>query len=102
MYKRQFERSVSCVGASGCQQGVGDSQKLLAAMLEAVQPWHFPDGVLPTVRISGCPSSCGCHQVGSLGFAGSVKMIGQTARPAFTLYAGGRERLGQELSLIHI
>lgn len=91
-----FERSVSCVGASVCQQGVGDSQKLLAAMLEAVQPWHFPDGVLPTVRISGCPSSCGCHQVSSLGFAGSVKMIGQTARPAFTLYAGGRERLGQE------
>lgn len=91
-----FETSVSCIGATICQQGVRDSQGLLMAMIEAVRPENFADGVLPKVHISGCPSSCGTHQVGTLGFVGGVKMIDKVAHPAFTLTLGGQDAQGKE------
>ena len=91
-----FETSVSCIGATICQQGVRDSQGLLAAMFEAVRKENFADGVLPKVHISGCPSSCGTHQVGTLGFVGGVKMIDKVAHPAFTLMVGGQDAQGEE------
>ena len=65
-------------------------------MLEAVRPYHFQDGVLPQVRISGCPSSCGCHSIAGLGFAGSVKLVDKVAHPAFSVFAGGNELQLQE------
>lgn len=91
-----FQHSVSCIGASICQQGVRDSQQLLASMLEAVEDADIPATALPTVYISGCPSSCGTQQIGTLGFQGGVKMINGKAEPAFTLLLNGNEQQGTE------
>ena len=30
---------------------------------------------LPRLHISGCPHSCGTHQIGEIGFHGSVKLV---------------------------
>ncbi len=94
--KTLFETSVSCIGAAICQHGVRDSQGLLQAMLQAVQPENFADGVLPRVRISGCPSSCSGHQVGEIGFVGGVKIIDKVPHPAFTVMAGGSDHQDEE------
>lgn len=91
-----FQHSVSCIGASICQQGVRDSQMLLAAMLEAVEKANLPANALPVVHISGCPSSCGAHQTGTLGFQGGVKLVEGKPQPAFTLLLMGNERQGAE------
>lgn len=91
-----FETSVSCIGASICQVGVRDSQALLRACVEAVRGANLPDGALPQMHISGCPSSCGTHQTGEMGFRGGIKMVDGKPKPAFLLYAGGREEQGQE------
>ncbi len=91
-----FETSVSCIGATICQQGVRDSQGLLAAMIAEVKKYNFADGVLPKVHISGCPSSCGTHQIGTLGFVGGVKMIDKVAHPAFSLIVGGQDKQNLE------
>lgn len=91
-----FETSVSCIGASICQVGVRDSQALLSACVSAVREAGIPDGALPQIHISGCPSSCGTHQTGALGFRGGVKTVGGKPQPAFTLTVHGRERQGQE------
>ena len=91
-----FETSVCCIGASICQQGARDSQQLLAAMLDAARRDNFADGVLPRAHISGCPSSCGTHQVGTLGFVGGVKTIDKVPHPAFTLMVGGIDAEGSE------
>lgn len=64
--KNLFETSVSCIGSTVCQIGLRDSQGLLASIIEAVEPYHFADGVLPRIHISGCTSSCGTHQIESL------------------------------------
>ena len=91
-----FETSVSCIGAATCQVGVRDSQALLRACVQAVRGAELPDGALPQIHISGCPSSCGTHQTGRLGFRGGVKPVGGKPQPAFVLFAGGEERQGEE------
>lgn len=91
-----FETSVSCIGASICQIGVRDSQGLLQKLVEMERENGFADGVLPKIHISGCPSSCGTHQIGALGFHGGVKLIDKVPHPAFTLHINGCEEKGKE------
>lgn len=91
-----FETSVSCIGAATCQVGVRDSQAVLAASVAAVRAAGLPDGALPQIHISGCPSSCGTHQTGAIGFRGAAKVIDRKPHPAFTLYVNGCARQGGE------
>lgn len=91
-----FETSISCIGASICQVGARDSQKLLQACVEQVRKENFADGVLPKIHISGCPSSCSAHQIAPLGFRGGVKQTPEGPRPAFAVFESGCELQGQE------
>ena len=100
-----FETSVSCIGAATCQVGVRDSQALLAACVKAVREAQLPCGALPQIHISGCPSSCGTHQTGAIGFRGAAKVIDKKPHSAFTLYVNGdsrqgREAMGRELGVV--
>lgn len=92
-----FESSVSCIGASICQVGVRDSQELLASCVEAVRKAQIPDGALPQIHISGCPSSCGTHQTGAMGFRGGSKKVDGKAQPGFVFFVNGCEKQGQEV-----
>ncbi len=99
------EESVACIGASICQVGVRDSQKLLSLIVEAVRKAKLPDKALPRLNISGCPSSCGMHQMGTIGFRGGVKMIDKVPNPSFTVVvngcdAQGEERMGKEIGVM--
>lgn len=91
-----FESSVSCIGAVICQVGVRDSQGLMKKLVEMEREQGFADGVLPKIHISGCPSSCGTHQIGKIGFHGGVKVIDKVAHPAFTLHINGNDEQGKE------
>ena len=91
-----FETSVCCIGGATCQVGLRDSQALLQACVQAVRQAGLPDGALPQIHISGCPSSCGTHQTGALGFRGASRMVDGKPQSAFTLYVGGAQTQGQE------
>ena len=91
-----FECSVSCIGGATCQVGNRDSQGLLAACVAAVREAKLPDGALPQIHISGCPSSCGTHQTGALGFRGASKLVDGKPQPAFTFFVSGDSRQGYE------
>ena len=91
-----FEESVSCIGASTCQVGLRDSQALLRACIDRTREENIPSGALPQIHISGCPSSCGTHQTGVIGFRGATKAIDKKPNPTFVLYVGGSERQGEE------
>lgn len=100
-----FETSVACIGATICQVGSRDSQGLIHTLVEELRNYDFPDGVLPQIHISGCPSSCGTHQIGSIGFHGGVKVIDKVPNPSFTLHINGcdqegEERFGEKLGVI--
>ena len=103
--KTEFEASVSCIGASVCQVGVRDSQALLQECVKAVREADLPADVLPKIHISGCPSSCGTHQTGVLGFRGAAKKVNDKTESAFLLYLNGceeqgKEKMGEELGTI--
>lgn len=95
--RNPFETSISCIGATICQVGLRDSQGTLQNALKAVQEAGLPDNALPQVHISGCPSSCGTHQVGKLGFRGFLKVIDKKPQPAYILFVNGDDRQGQEV-----
>ena len=86
---------MACIGAAVCQQGVRDSQSALQAAVDAVRQAGLPDGALPRVCISGCPSSCSAHQAGAIGFQGGVKPVDGKPQPAFRMFLGGSDRVGQ-------
>lgn len=90
----EFEYSVACIGATICQQGVRDSQGLLQAAVAAVRAAQIPDGALPKICVSGCPSSCAAHQAGAIGFQGCVRLVDKKPLPAFKLFLGGSDTLG--------
>lgn len=91
-----FETSVACIGASTCQAGVRDSQKLLKACIQAVREAGLGADALPRVHISGCPSSCGTHQIGEIGFRGAAKMVDKKPQSAFEVCFFGSDRQGEE------
>ena len=100
-----FECSVSCIGGQTCQVGTRDSQGLLSACVAAVRAAELPDGALPRIHISGCPSSCGTHQTGVMGFRGASKLVDGKPQAAFTFFLGGdprqgREAMGRELGVM--
>ena len=100
-----FESSVACIGSSICQVGLRDSQKLLHTLLDAAKEWNYADGVLPQIHISGCPSSCGTHQTGRIGFRGASRRVDGKPVSAFLLCVNGREeqgcaRFGEEIGTI--
>ena len=94
--KTVFEESVACIGAHVCQQGIRDSQGLLQKLVEMERKEQFADGILPKIHISGCPSSCGTHQIGVIGFRGGAKTVDNVLKPAFNLYINGSDVQGQE------
>ena len=91
-----FHRSVSCIGGTICSTGIRDSQGLLASMMEAVDAANLPANALPTIHISGCPSSCGTQQIGTLGFQGASKTVDGKPQPAFSLLVKGCDLQGKE------
>ena len=100
-----FESSVSCIGATICQVGLRDSQGLLHKVIEAEREAGLKDGSLPKIHISGCMSSCGTHQIGEIGFHGSMKVIDKVAHSAFVLHINGsdlqgKEKMGEEVGII--
>jgi ferredoxin-nitrite reductase len=91
-----FEASVACVGGTRCSTGIADSQGLLSACLAEVKKENFASGVLPAIRISGCPSSCAAHQTAPLGFRGGMKRTAEGMKPTFAVFVGGSELQGKE------
>lgn len=103
--KNLFETSVSCIGSSICQVGLRDSQGALHAIIERVRQENFGDRILPRFHISGCTSSCGTHQIGTIGFHGCAKRVDGVPTSAFTMHIGGcdeqgEERFGEECGVI--
>ncbi len=91
-----FSASIACVGHRRCDIGVADSQKLLRDCIAAVEKEHFSPGTLPQMRISGCISSCGAQQVGTIGWRGVKRRTEEGPVDAYFFNYGGCETQGQE------
>jgi sulfite reductase (NADPH) hemoprotein beta-component len=81
----------SCPGASSCALSVGQSRglaRLLTDTLEA-RPDLVEQAKDLTIKISGCPNSCGQHHVAGLGFQGGMRKVGGQAVAQYLVHVGG-------------
>jgi sulfite reductase (ferredoxin) len=77
----------SCPGADTCALGITSSRGLARAVREEIAPLAALEGV--TIKISGCPNSCGQHHVANIGLHGVAKTIDGRQVPAYQLHLGG-------------
>ena len=92
-----LEESICCIGVPICQMGIQNSQKMLNTIID-----YFRENVdketmhkLPRLYISGCPNSCGVHQIGSIGLTGKMKNIDGTPTDVFEIYICGNFEVGK-------
>jgi len=81
----------SCPGASSCGMSVTQSRglaRLLGDTLEA-RPDIVARARTLSIKISGCPNSCGQHHVAGLGFQGGMRKVGGKAVAQYIVYVGG-------------
>ena len=84
---------VSCTGIEFCNLAVAETKNRmieLVGQLEATSGW-YKDKI--RIHFSGCPSSCGQHQVADIGFRGARTKVNGEQVDAYDAFIGGR--LGQ-------
>jgi len=81
---------IACPGASTCRLGLCLSRELAKAISDTLarQPASGPDGW--TIRISGCPNSCGQHLAGDIGFQGSARRVNGRLMPCYDVFIGAK------------
>jgi sulfite reductase (NADPH) hemoprotein beta-component len=84
----------SCPGAETCNLAVTASRRLGAAIAERleqadVQALLEGDAGATSIKISGCPNSCGQHHIAAIGFHGAARKEGGTTYPMYQLHLGG-------------
>lgn len=77
----------SCPGADSCKLAITHSKGLGKALAEALAEGAVP-GV--SVKLSGCPNSCGQHHIATIGLHGAVRKIGGRAAPHYQILVGGQ------------
>jgi sulfite reductase beta subunit-like hemoprotein len=83
---------MTCPGTDTCSQGITSSKGLGRALRERIREnGTLGDPLVSQIRIkiSGCPNSCGHHQIADIGFYGnSVHKNGRLV-PAYHMMVGG-------------
>ncbi len=85
----RLARSISCIGVPTCQIGIGESQKLLANILNYFKNQGMKEDILPSIHISGCLNSCSRHQVSEIGFHCKKKQTSEKEEEVYALHIGG-------------
>lgn len=95
-----IDNSLVCVGADTCRTGIGSSQKLFQGILRKFK--DVPDDIksqMPKLYVSGCPSSCGQHLRGEIGFSGKLKRIDGESVSVYAVYFGGKVGMDAKLGV---
>ncbi len=83
---------LSCPGAESCNLAVTSSRNVAKAISERLElPDLAGNAALAgtTIKISGCPNSCGQHHVADVGWHGAAKTVNGTTYPMYQLHLGG-------------
>ncbi len=81
---------VACTGTEFCNLAVAETKNRMVALvdqLEAQSGW-YQDKI--RIHFSGCPSSCGQHQIADIGFRGARTKISGEMVDAYDCFIGGR------------
>lgn len=91
--------AVGCPGAETCTQAITNSHRLALELNrsfgqrpEAYLQEDFKD---ISIKISGCPNSCGHHHIAAIGLHGAARRVNGRQVPHYRLLLGGRIQDGQ-------
>lgn len=84
----------TCPGAETCNLAVTASRQVGAAIAQRLESDPSLAQALTlartaTIKVSGCPNSCGQHHVADLGFHGAARHVGDRTAPVYQLHLGG-------------
>jgi len=91
----KLEHSVSCIGVPICQMGILNTQNTLKEIVDYFHKNNFTKDILPQIHLSGCPNSCGVHEIGKIGFCGKMKRINGDLKNVFELHLNGTLGIGK-------
>jgi len=85
----QIEDVVTCPGAYSCNLALTKSMNLGHALADVVK--KYDDALIRrlSIKVSGCPNSCGQHWIGDLGFYGNARKIDGKEVPYYQMLLGG-------------
>jgi sulfite reductase beta subunit-like hemoprotein len=86
---RQIDDVVTCPGAYSCNLALTKAMNLGAALGAALRRYDDPRVRKLTIKVSGCPNSCGQHWVGDFGFFGNARKIDGREVPYYQMLLGG-------------
>jgi sulfite reductase beta subunit-like hemoprotein len=83
----------ACPGSDTCSLGITSSKGVARAVRAELEALAAPGdgGALRgvTIKVSGCPNSCGQHHIANIGLHGVVKKVGGRQIPAYQIHFGG-------------
>jgi len=86
---REIGDVTTCPGAYSCNLALTKSMNLGAALQEAVRQYEDPLVRKLSVKVSGCPNSCGQHWIADFGFYGNARKIDGREVPYYQMLLGG-------------
>jgi sulfite reductase (ferredoxin) len=84
--------AVGCSGTTSCNLAITNSHRLAKEVQRKFLELGLDtDDSLKdaTIKISGCPNSCGQHEIATVGFFGGASRIGNAMSPTYTMLFGG-------------
>jgi sulfite reductase (ferredoxin) len=90
---------IGCSGTTSCNLALTNShrlakeiqRKLLEQKLDEEQKLDDDDDLRDsTIKISGCPNSCGQHEIATIGFFGGGGRVGKDMYPLYQMSLGGK------------
>ena len=84
--------TVGCSGTTSCNLAITNSHRLAKELQRKFLELGLDtDDSLAdaTIKISGCPNSCGQHEIATIGFFGGASRIGNAMSPTYTMLFGG-------------
>jgi len=80
-----------CPGSDTCNLGITASRGLATALSEEFEKNYTDSKELDnmSVKMSGCPNSCGQHHIASIGFQGGAKKVNGVLVPHYEILMGG-------------
>jgi sulfite reductase (ferredoxin) len=84
--------AVGCSGTTSCNLAITNSHRLAKEVQRKFLELGLDiDDSLrdATIKISGCPNSCGQHEIATIGFFGGATRMNNTMTPTYTMLFGG-------------
>ncbi len=85
----EIDDVTTCPGAYSCNLALTKSMNLGAALGSVVKDFSDPLVRKLSIKVSGCPNSCGQHWIGDIGFYGNARKIAGKEVPYYLMLLGG-------------